>query len=126
MMKIRNSRRTLKTKKFLNMYEILNNLYYEGCLIDFEHDSIDEISILSQICMELMFEDIIDLMRCKNRRCKYRKVKNRNVYNEYENRILTREIDDDDDELLNFLDNVEILTLSILNGWVNIEDLIGY
>lgn len=125
-MKIRNSRRTLKTKKFLNMYEILNDLYYEGCLIDFEHDSEDEISLLSQICMELMFKDIIDLMRCKNRRCKYRKVKNRNVYNEYENRILTREIDDDDDELLNFLDNVEILTLSILNGWVNIEDLIGY
>lgn len=125
-MKIKNSRRTLKTKKFLNMYEILNDLYYEGRLIDFEHDSVDEISILSQICMELMFEDIIDLMRCKNRRCKYRKVKNRNVYNEYENRILTREIDDDDDELLNFLDNVEILTLSILNGWVNIEDLIGY
>ncbi len=125
-MKIRNSRRTLKTKKFLNMYEILNDLYYEGCLIDFEHDSEDEISLLSQICMELMFEDVIDLMRCKNRRCKYRKVKNRNVYNEYENRILTREIDDDDDELLNFLDNVEILTLSILNGWVNIEDLIGY
>ena len=125
-MKIRNSRRTLKTKKFLNMYEILNDLYYEGRLIDFEHDSIDEISILSQICMELMFEDIIDLMRCKNRKYKYRKVKNRNVYNEYENRILTREIDDDDDELLNFLNNVEILTLSILNGWVNIEDLIGY
>ena len=125
-MKIRNSRRTLKTKKFLNMYEILNDLYYEGRLIDFEHDSIDEISILSQICVELMFEDIIDLMRCKNRKYKYRKVKNRNVYNEYENRILTREIDDDDDELLNFLDNVEILTLSILNGWVNIEDLIEY
>lgn len=125
-MKIRNSRRTLKTKKFLNMYEILNDLYYEGRLIDFEHDSIDETSILSQICMKLMFEDVIDLMRCKNRRCKYRKVKNRNTYNEYENRILIREIDKYDDELLDFLDNVEILTLSILNGWVNIEDLIGY
>lgn len=124
--KINNAKRILKTKKFSNMYEIIkdldnnNNLNYN--VFENLEDSMSQMFIFWN---SLKLSDIIDLKRQRaNKHYKYRKIKNNNSYFVYYDEEIEAICDYDDELLFNFLNDLEWLSLSIIVGFLDFEDII--